>query len=120
MPSAITSPSLALPQWKRPAKTTESLPWADISVIDISTFGAPGGKEKLAEQLRHAVQTTGFFSVVGTGFTEEEVMRQYAIGQAYFNLPLEKKNKPELRCDFGKGNYFGYRAVSMREELLLK
>jgi isopenicillin N synthase-like dioxygenase len=111
MPSAISSSPPTLPQWKRPAKTTEALPWADISVIDISTFDEPGGKEKLAEQLRHAVQTTGFFSVTGTGFTEEEVTRQYAIGQEFFNQPLEEKNKPELRCDFGKGNYFGYRAV---------
>lgn len=111
MPSAVSSLP-ALPQWKRPAKTTEDLPWADISVIDISTFDEPGGKEKLAERLRDAVQTTGFFSVVGTGFTDEEVTRQFAIGQEFFNQPLETKNKPELRCDFGIGNYFGYRAVS--------
>jgi isopenicillin N synthase-like dioxygenase len=110
MPSAISS-SPPLPQWKRPAKTTEALPWADISIIDISLFSSPGGPEKLASQLQHAVQTTGFFSVVGTGFTDEEVTRQYAIGQAFFNQPLEKKNKPEMRCDFGKGNYFGYRAA---------
>jgi isopenicillin N synthase-like dioxygenase len=57
------------------------------------------------------VRTTGFFSVTGTGFTDEEVTRQYSIGQAYFNRPVEEKAKPELRCDFGKGNYFGYRAV---------
>lgn len=111
MPTAVHNSPPDLPQWKRPAKTTESLPWADISIIDISTFEEPGAKEKLAEQLRNAVQTTGFFSVTGTGFTEEEVTRQYAIGQEYFNLPLEQKNLPDLRCDFGNGNYFGYRAV---------
>jgi isopenicillin N synthase-like dioxygenase len=61
--------------------------------------------------LTHQVETTGFFSVTGTGFTEEELARQYDIGQAFFNQPLEAKTKPELRCDFGKGNYFGYRAV---------
>ena len=58
------------------------------------------------------MHTTGFFSVTGTGFTEEEVARQYSIGQAYFESPLENKNKPDLACDFSKGNYFGYRAVS--------
>jgi len=112
MPSAIPSTPPALPQWKRPAKTTENLPWADISVIDISKFDEPGEKQKLAEQLRHAVQTTGFFSVIGTGFMDEEVIRQFSIGQAFFDSPLEEKNIPELKCDFGKGNYFGYRAVS--------
>jgi isopenicillin N synthase-like dioxygenase len=58
------------------------------------------------------VQTIGFFSVTGTGFSDEEVTRQYSIAQAFFNLPREEKDKPELRCDFGKGNYFGFRAVS--------
>jgi hypothetical protein len=51
MPSAI-------PPWKRPAKTKVDLPWADISVIDISTFNEPGGKQKLAEQLRQAVSSS--------------------------------------------------------------
>ncbi|KAH6662599.1 2OG-Fe(II) oxygenase superfamily protein [Halenospora varia] len=115
MPSAISKEPLPLPAWKRPASTTSQLPWADISVIDISTFDEPGGKERLAEQLRHAVQTTGFFSVIGTGFTDEEVTRQYSIGQAFFNEPLDVKNKPELRCDFGKGNYFGYRAANEKK-----
>ena len=41
--------------------------------------------------------------------------RQYSIGQAYFNQALEAKNKPELRCDFGKGNYFGYRAANKKK-----
>lgn len=57
------------------------------------------------------VHHTGFFSVTGTGFTEDEVQRQYEIGQAFFDLPDEERDKPGLRCDFGKGNYFGYRAV---------
>ena len=130
MPSAMPPQPLSLPQWHRPSKTEADLQWADISVIDISTFDKPGEKERLAEELRHAVnlnrcsgwhfhtdvtsqvETTRFFSITGTGFTEEEVTRQYSIGQAFFNRPLEEKNKPELRCDFGKGNYFGYRAVS--------
>jgi isopenicillin N synthase-like dioxygenase len=113
MPSAISPEPPVLPRWKRPAKTTEDLPWADISIIDLSTFDEPGGKQKLAEELRHAVQTTGFFSVVGTGFTDEEVTRQFSIGQAFFDSSLEEKNKPQLRCDFGEGNYFGYRAVRL-------
>jgi isopenicillin N synthase-like dioxygenase len=57
------------------------------------------------------VHKTGFFSVVGTGFSPEEVERQYDIGQAYFNLPLKEKGDPKYRCDFTQGNYFGYRAA---------
>ena len=54
MPSAVSEPA-PLPQWKRPAKTKAKLDWADIAVIDISSFDEPGGKEKLAEELRDAV-----------------------------------------------------------------
>lgn len=112
--------SASLPKWKRPAKTTEDLPWADIAVIDISTYDTPGGKQKLAEQLRKAVHETGFFSLISTGFTDEEVTRQFSIGQAYFDSPLEERNKPELCCDFGKGNYFGYRAVRCSKTEILR
>jgi hypothetical protein len=56
MPSAIPPEPPVLPTWKRPAPTKADLPWADISVIDISSFDEHGGKEKLAEQLRHAVR----------------------------------------------------------------
>ena len=100
-----------LPKWDRPEKTAEKVPWADIVVVDLSKFDEPGGKAQLAEDLREAVHKTGFFSVTGTGFTDDEVQRQYQIGQAFFDLPIEERDKPELRCDFGKGNYFGYRAA---------
>lgn len=43
---------------------------------------------------------------------QQEIDRQYDIGNAYFNLPLETKGDPKYRCDFAQGNYFGYRAVS--------
>jgi len=112
MPSAVPA-AVPLPKWQRPSKTSYDLPWADLSVIDLSTFDSPGGKERLARELQTAVHRDGFFSVIGTGFSEEEVNRQFSIAEAFFKQPREQKDRPELRCDFGKGNYFGYRAVSM-------
>jgi hypothetical protein len=55
MPSATRPEPPAIPKWKRPGKTSEDLDWADISIIDLSTFDEPGGKQKLAEDLRDAV-----------------------------------------------------------------
>lgn len=60
----------------------------------------------------HQVRTTGFFSVTGTGLTDEEVQRQYDIGQAFFAIPHEEKSKPQYKCDFASGNYFGYRELA--------
>ncbi|KAK1517846.1 2OG-Fe(II)oxygenase superfamily protein [Colletotrichum costaricense] len=111
MPSAIFSEPVSLPKWQRPAKTKHELPWADIAVIDISKFDQPGGKKQLAEELRQAVHETGFFSLINTGFTPEEVQRQYDIGQGFFNLDAEDKARPGNTCDFSKGNYFGYRSA---------
>ncbi|KAI9734344.1 MAG: hypothetical protein M1834_002450 [Cirrosporium novae-zelandiae] len=109
MPSAVPQVK-PLEKWHRPGKTTYNLPWADLSVIDLSTFDEPGGKEALATQLRDAVHRDGFFSVIGHGFTEEEIERQFSIGQAFFAQPLEEKSRAESRCNFDQGNYFGYRA----------
>ncbi|KIV77956.1 hypothetical protein PV11_09729 [Exophiala sideris] len=111
MPSATTVTLSPLRRWERPSKTAHQLDWADIKVIDISTFDEPGGKEKLAEQLRDAVHKTGFFSITGTGLSDDEIQRQYDIGQTFFDLPIEKKNLEGCRCDFSVGNYFGYRAA---------
>ncbi|KLT46580.1 2OG-Fe(II) oxygenase superfamily protein [Cutaneotrichosporon oleaginosum] len=98
-----------LPKWQRPAKTTADLPWANLKVLDISRFDQPGGKEALAEELREAVHTTGFFALTNTGFAPDEVQRQYDIGQSFFNLPPEEKGLEKYRVDFGRGNYFGYK-----------
>ncbi|KAK8023545.1 2OG-Fe(II)oxygenase superfamily protein [Apiospora rasikravindrae] len=100
-----------LPKWQRPEKTKHDLPWADIQIIDLTTFDQPGGKEKLAAELRDAIHHTGFFSVVGTGISRREVQRQYDIAQAFFELPHEEKARPEYKCDFANGNYFGYREI---------
>lgn len=35
------------------------VPWADLITLDLTTFDEPGGKEKLAKQLKHAVHTVG-------------------------------------------------------------
>ncbi|KAF7557455.1 hypothetical protein G7Z17_g658 [Cylindrodendrum hubeiense] len=111
MPS-VTLPETAPPlfTWKRPAKTTHELPWADIKVIDLSKFDQAGGKQELAEELREAVHNTGFFSLINTGLSTEEIQRQYDIGHGYFDLPPDDKGDPKYRCDFAEGNYFGYKA----------
>ncbi|KAF2623732.1 Clavaminate synthase-like protein [Macroventuria anomochaeta] len=50
-------------------------------------------------------------SVLLTQDTQQEVVRQNDIGQAYFDLPLEEKGDAAYRRDFANGNYFVYRAA---------
>lgn len=39
------------------------VPWADLITLDLSKFDEPGGKQKLASQLKDAVHNVGFFYV---------------------------------------------------------
>jgi hypothetical protein len=55
MPSAVPQEPPPIAKWKRPQHTTEDLNWADIKIIDLSKFDEPNGKQKLAEELRDAV-----------------------------------------------------------------
>jgi isopenicillin N synthase-like dioxygenase len=48
--------------------------------------------------------------VVGHGFSDEEVRRQYAICRAVFELPLEEKLK--YICDTANGDFRGYKPQS--------
>lgn len=56
MPSATLPELPVIPKWNRPGKTNEELDWADIKIIDLSSFDELGGKQKLAEELRDAVR----------------------------------------------------------------
>lgn len=49
----------------------------------------------------------GFFYVVGHGFSDAEVRRQYALSRAVFELPLEEKLRYE--CDTASGDFRGYK-----------
>ncbi|KAF7351695.1 putative Flavonol synthase [Mycena sanguinolenta] len=138
----VISPYDNIPPWTRPAET-KALDWAPLKEIDLSLFDSPGGKEKLAAELHDAVKngsyssnaiflpsgvislTVGFWVVTGHGIPDEEVLRQFSIGNAFFNLvrffstishyilnptpsqPVEEKQKHS--CNFAVGEYFGYR-----------
>lgn len=101
------SASSSLPPYVRPAPTREELDYAPLAALDFAKFDEPGGKEELVAELRSAIETVGFFYVTNSGISDQEVLHQLAIGQAFFALPLEEKLKNP--CDFTVGKYFGYR-----------
>ncbi|KAJ6145479.1 hypothetical protein N7470_009374 [Penicillium chermesinum] len=96
--------------WTRPAPTKENLDWAPLVEIDLSRFDEPGGKQELAKQLYDAVTRVGFWVVVGHGISDERVLRQFSLGNAFFKEPLEEKRS--FPCNFAEGEYFGYRENS--------
>jgi hypothetical protein len=52
-----------LEPYVHPPETKKDLPWAELVTLDLQDYGRPGGKERLAKQLEHAVHHVGFFYV---------------------------------------------------------
>ncbi|KAI2627045.1 putative 1-aminocyclopropane-1-carboxylate oxidase [Hypomontagnella submonticulosa] len=96
--------------YEYPSETKEQLEYAELEALDISKLNQEGGKQALAKQVLKFINKNGFFYVVGHGFSEEEVRRQYALCEAFFRLPLEEKLKYE--CDTAKGDFRGYKPQS--------
>ncbi|KAI6092994.1 Clavaminate synthase-like protein [Hypoxylon rubiginosum] len=109
-PHELSSGNVPVKPWTRPQKTSEQLEYAELPKIDLSRFDEPGGKQELANQLYDAVTRVGFWSVINTGIDDERVLRQFSIGNAFFQEPLKEKRR--FPCNFAEGEYFGYRENS--------
>ncbi|QKX63731.1 uncharacterized protein TRUGW13939_10902 [Talaromyces rugulosus] len=108
MPSTTALP--VLKPYVTPAQTKDNLDWAELEALDISLLKQPGGKQALANQVLNFINNNGFFYVKGHGLTDEQVNRQYAIAQAFFDLPLEEKE--EYACNSAAGDFRGYKGRS--------
>lgn len=83
-----------------------------MAQVDLSKYGSKESNSELAETLIQAIRTKGFFYVTGFGISQEAIDRQFALGNAFYNLPLEEKLKhvPDLDA----GVYNGYRPGGRR------
>jgi len=102
-----TSTNRPLPTYQQAAESTYDLDWADLVTLDLSKFSTPDGRRALADQLKTAMHSVGFFYITNFGLTQEQVDRQFAIGKEIFELPVEEKLK--YRADLEHGDYNGYR-----------
>ncbi|KAH7160439.1 flavonol synthase [Dactylonectria estremocensis] len=108
MPSATPQ----LYQYSHVPETKEELDWADLTNIDLSKYGTPEGNAELSRALIEAVRRKGFFYVTNFGISQQAVDRQFALGQAFYGLPLEEKLKYVPNLDAGE--YNGYRPAGRR------
>jgi hypothetical protein len=49
-----------LEPYVHPPETKADLPWSELVTLDLEDYHRPGGKERLAKQLEHAVHHVGF------------------------------------------------------------
>ncbi|KAE8841877.1 hypothetical protein PTNB73_06246 [Pyrenophora teres f. teres] len=96
-----------LEPYSHPPETKEDLPWSELVTLDLEDYDRPGGKERLAKQLEHAVHRVGFFYVKNYGLTQEQVDRQFTLAKHFFQLPTSEKEKYE--CNYAEADYNGWR-----------
>lgn len=49
-----------LEPYVHPPETKADLSWSELVTLDLEDYNRPGGKERLAKQLEHAVHHVGF------------------------------------------------------------
>ncbi|KAL5114688.1 hypothetical protein ACEQ8H_007422 [Pleosporales sp. CAS-2024a] len=101
-----------LEPYVHPPETKEDLPWAELVTLDLEDYGRPGGKERLAKQLEHAVHHVGFFYVKNFGLSQEQVDRQFTLAKHFYLLPTSEKEKYE--CNYAAADYNGWRRPGRR------
>ncbi|KAJ7581158.1 Clavaminate synthase-like protein [Mycena floridula] len=74
-------------------ETKENLEWADLVTLDFDLYKTAEGKKQLANTLIEALRDKGFFYVKNFSISQERVNRQFALGNAFYELPLEEKAK---------------------------
>ncbi|KAH7377019.1 flavonol synthase [Plectosphaerella cucumerina] len=89
MPSAVPQ----LYRYSHVPETQENLDWAELATVDLSKYGTPEGNAELAQTLINASRSKGFFYVTNFGIPQAEVDKQLALGQRFYELPLEEKLK---------------------------
>ncbi|KAI0128989.1 gibberellin 2-oxidase [Xylariales sp. AK1849] len=96
-----------LKPYAHPPETKADLPWAELVTLDLEDYERPGGKERLAKQLEHAVHHVGFFYVKNFGLTQEQVDQQFTLAKNFFELPVQEKQKYEV--NYAQADYNGWR-----------
>lgn len=109
-----TSKFLKLKAYEHPPETKAELPWAELVTLDLEQINQPGGKQALAQQLKHAVHHVGFFYVKNYGLTDEQVSQQFTLAKHFFELPVEEKEKYE--ADYASGENNGWRRRRPRKD----
>ncbi|KIW09941.1 hypothetical protein PV08_11717 [Exophiala spinifera] len=95
---------LRLKPYVHPPDTKAELAWAELVTLDLEEFDKPGGKERLAKQLEHAVHHVGFFYVKNFGLSQEKIDQQFTLAKNFFELPVEEKEKYEANYAEGENN----------------
>jgi isopenicillin N synthase-like dioxygenase len=88
----------------------EKIDFVSLHTVDFATYkDGLKAREELAEQVRRAMTTQGFFTLINHGITEDEISRQVDIGHTVLKRTSQEE-KERLRAPIREeGNYFGFK-----------
>lgn len=106
-------PAKSLPEvehFEPVAPSKEPIDFVSLHTIDLSQYDkSVSARKELAEQVRQAMTTQGFFTLINHGISEEEISRQVDIGHTILKRTSQEE-KEELRAPIRtEGNYFGFK-----------
>ncbi len=92
------------------APTKQDVPFVDLQSVDIGDYDkGPEARAVLAEQVRQAMTTQGFFCITKHGIDEADIDRQVDIGHHIMtNTPLEEKRALQAPI-IDQGSYRGFK-----------
>ncbi|PWN41945.1 Clavaminate synthase-like protein [Ceraceosorus guamensis] len=104
---------LDLPPWIPPKPTTATdLEWAPLNTLDLSLIKGDNFDEiptSLVENVGQSFNRDGFMYAENHGWSHDQVLRQFAIGQAAFNI-VSDEDKVKYKADMiNKGSFVGFK-----------
>jgi isopenicillin N synthase-like dioxygenase len=75
----------------------------EVPVLDLTPLREGGDLTLLAQQLRHACVTTGFFYVARHGIAETAIEGVFAATKRYFDLPMEQRLPHRMDDKYRRG-----------------
>ena len=90
--------------------TKEPVEFVELRTIDLAKYDdGPEARKALAEELRLAMTTQGFFNLINHGLSEEEITRQVDIGHHIItHTSVEEKHRLQAPM-IEEGSYHGFK-----------
>jgi isopenicillin N synthase-like dioxygenase len=75
----------------------------EMPILDLTALTTGGDIKPIAERMRHACVTTGFFYVANHGIPEAVIDNLFATTKRYFDLPMEQRLAHRMDEKFRRG-----------------
>jgi isopenicillin N synthase-like dioxygenase len=88
----------------------EDIDFVKLRVLDLAKYDeGPAAKKELAEELRLAMTTQGFFTLINHGMNEEDITRQVDIGHTIMTHTSQEEKERLKAPMVDEGSYHGFK-----------